>query len=50
MTQEQFAAHFGFSVTTLRDWQRGDRAPCGASLIFFNVIDRNPTAMLQAFQ
>ena len=25
MTQEQFAARFGFSVATLRHWERGDR-------------------------
>ncbi len=31
MTQEQFAARFGFSVTTLRHWERGDRTPQGAA-------------------
>lgn len=25
MTQQQFAARFGFSVATLRHWERGDR-------------------------
>ncbi|MDP1535173.1 MAG: helix-turn-helix domain-containing protein [Rubrivivax sp.] len=29
MTQEQFAARFGFSVATLRHWERGDRSPHG---------------------
>jgi putative transcriptional regulator len=50
LTQEQFAARFGFSVATLRHWERGDRSPSGASLVFLNVIDRNPTAVLQALQ
>ena len=27
MTQEQFAARFGFSTATLRHWERGDRTP-----------------------
>jgi len=27
MTQEQFAARFGFSTATLRHWERGNRAP-----------------------
>jgi putative transcriptional regulator len=27
LTQEQFAARFGFSVATLRHWERGDRNP-----------------------
>jgi putative transcriptional regulator len=47
-TQEQFAARFGFSVATLRHWERGDRSPSGASLVLLNVIDRNPRAVMQA--
>jgi putative transcriptional regulator len=50
LTQEQFAARFGFSVATLRHWERGDRSPSGASLVLLNVIDHNPTAVLQALQ
>ena len=48
MSQEQFAARFGFSVATLRHWERGDRSPSGASLVLLNVIDRNPQAVLDA--
>lgn len=48
LTQEQFAARFGFSVATLRHWERGDRSPSGASLVFLNVIDRNPSAVMKA--
>ena len=50
LTQEQFAARFGFSVATLRHWERGDRSPSGASLVLLNVINRNTTAVLQALQ
>lgn len=50
LTQEQFAARFGFSVATLRHWERGDRTPSGASLVLLNVIDRNPGAVLAALQ
>ena len=50
LTQEQFAARFGFSVATLRHWERGDRAPSGASLVLLNVIDRNPSAVLEALR
>jgi putative transcriptional regulator len=49
LTQEQFAARFGFSVASLRHWERGERSPIGASLVLLNVIDRNPTAVLHAF-
>ncbi len=50
LTQEQFAARFGFSVATLRHWERGDRSPSGASLVLLNVIDRNPKAVLEALK
>lgn len=48
MTQEQFAARFGFSVATLRHWERGDRSPHGASLVLLNVIKRAPDAVSAA--
>lgn len=48
MTQEQFAARFGFSVATLRHWERGDRSPQGASLVLLNVIKRAPDAVTAA--
>jgi len=48
MTQEQFAARFGFSVATLRHWERGDRTPQGASLVLLNVIKRAPDAVRAA--
>jgi len=50
MTQEQFAARFGFSVATLRHWERGDRRPHGPALVLLNVIDKNPAAVLSALQ
>ena len=42
MTQEQFASRFGFSVATLRHWERGDRKPAGAALVLLNVIEHDP--------
>jgi putative transcriptional regulator len=48
LTQGQFAARFGFSVATLRHWERGDRKPQGAALVLLNVIERNPKAVLEA--
>ena len=48
LTQEQFAARFGFSVATLRHWERGDRNPQGAALVLLNVIDRDPNAVMRA--
>ena len=48
MTQEQFAARFGFSTATLRHWERGDRAPNGPALVLLNVIAHNPNAVIEA--
>jgi putative transcriptional regulator len=48
MTQEQFAARFGFSVATLRHWERGDRTPQGAALVLLNVISRAPDVVTAA--
>jgi putative transcriptional regulator len=48
LTQEQFAARFGFSVATLRHWERGDRKPQGAALVLLNLIDREPETVMRA--
>ena len=48
MTQEQFAARFGFSMATLRHWERGDRTPHGSALVLLKVIERNPQAVTEA--
>ena len=47
-TQAQFAARFGFSVTTLRHWERGDRNPQGPALVLLNLIDRDPAGVMRA--
>ena len=48
LTQGQFAARFGFSVATLRHWERGDRNPQGPALVLLNLIDRDPAGVLRA--
>lgn len=48
MMQERFAARFGFSAATLRHWERGDRTPHGPALVLLKVIERNPTAVIEA--
>lgn len=48
MTQEQFAARFGFSVATLRHWERGDRSPVGPALVLLNVIAKDHKAVMRA--
>lgn len=48
MTQEQFAARFGFSVATLRHWERGDRVPAGPALVLLNVIAKDHKSVMRA--
>jgi putative transcriptional regulator len=42
MTQEKFAAEFGFSVNTLRHWEQGKRRPEGPTRAYLLVIARAP--------
>ena len=48
LSQAQFAARFGFSVSTLRHWERGDRQPQGPALVLLNLIARDPAGVLRA--
>jgi putative transcriptional regulator len=50
MTQEEFAARFGFSVNTLRHWEQGKRAPDGPTRAYLVVIDRDPRAVERALR
>lgn len=47
MSQAKFAARFGFSVATLRHWERGDRKPQGPALVLLNLIQRDPAGVLR---
>jgi putative transcriptional regulator len=50
MTQEEFAARFGFSVNTLRHWEQGKRQPEGATRAYLLVIKRAPKAVQKALE
>ena len=50
MTQEEFAARFGFSVNTLRRWEQGSRQPEGPTRTYLLVIERAPKAVQNALQ
>ena len=47
LSQDQFAAVFGVSVGTLRNWEQGHRQPTGAAKVLMAVIDREPEAVLR---
>ena len=50
MTQQVFAARFGFSVNTLRHWEQGKRVPEGPTRAYLQVIDRAPQAVEKALR
>ena len=42
MTQEKFAARFGFPLGTLREWEQGIRQPSKAAQVLLRVISSAP--------
>ncbi len=50
LTQQAFAARYGFSVNTLRHWEHGTRQPEGPTRAYLLVIDRAPDAVRKALR
>jgi putative transcriptional regulator len=50
MTQQAFAARFGFSINTLRHWEQGKREPEGPTRAYLLVIERAPNAVQKALR
>ena len=48
MSQNEFAAAIGISVSTLRHWERGDRSPQGPALVLLNMVAKEPELVMQA--
>jgi putative transcriptional regulator len=48
MTQKDFAAHFGFPLRTVQEWEQGRIMPSGGTRAFLVVIDREPEAVKRA--
>lgn len=46
LTQEVFAAEFGFTTTQIRDWEQGRSRPLSAFRAYLMIIERDPTAVL----
>lgn len=50
LTQQAFAARFGFSINTLRHWEQGKRVPEGPTRAYLLVIARAPEAVRRALR
>ncbi len=48
LSQDRFAASFGVSVSTVRNWEQGRRHPEGPARVLLRVIDKEPEAVLRA--
>ena len=48
LSQTAFAARFGVSIGTLRDWEQKRRRPEGPARVLLTVIDREPKAVDRA--
>jgi putative transcriptional regulator len=50
LTQAQFAARYGFSVETIRNYEQGHRRPAGPARILLKVIASEPDAVTRALR
>jgi putative transcriptional regulator len=50
LTQAAFAAQFGFSVGTVRDWEQGRTQPEPTSRVLLTVIAKEPEAVQRALE
>ena len=50
MTQSEFATAFGFSLSSVRNWEQGKRVPEGPARVLLTVIAREPTAVVRALR
>lgn len=48
LSQQQFAARFGFSVETIRNYEQGHRKPRGAARVLLQIIAGEPDAVTRA--
>lgn len=45
LSQKEFAALLGTSISTLKKWETGERTPSGAAAKLLEVLERNPEAV-----
>ena len=50
MTQSEFATTFGFSLSSIRNWEQGKREPEGPARVLLTVIAREPSAVVRALK
>ncbi|HEV2365761.1 MAG TPA: helix-turn-helix domain-containing protein [Caulobacteraceae bacterium] len=48
LSQAEFAQRFGFTVSTVREWEQGRRRPEASARVLLKVIEKEPEAVLRA--
>jgi putative transcriptional regulator len=46
LSQDDFAAEFGFTINQIRDWEQRRTRPLGALRAYLMIIKRNPQAVI----
>ena len=50
LSQSQFAARFGFTAATIRNWEQGRTQPDGPARVLLTVITHHPEAVEDALR
>ena len=50
LTQERFAQTYGFSLSTLKKWESGNRQPEGPAKAYLMVIKERPNVVKKALE
>jgi putative transcriptional regulator len=50
LTQQEFADSFGFSLSSVRNWEQGRRRPDKAARILLKLIEEEPEVMWEKVQ
>jgi len=50
LSQDDFAAYFGFSINQIRDWEQGRSRPLGGVRAYLILVNQNPAAVRKLLQ
>jgi putative transcriptional regulator len=48
LSQEMFAARYGFALSAVRDWEQGRRQPERSARILLRIVEKEPQAVTRA--
>ena len=48
LSQEAFAATYGFALSAVRDWEQGRRRPERSARILLKIVEKEPEAVARA--